>query len=108
MTNAWKSSRPALAPVHACLPGNRVTAAVPEGQGRWLVASVMRCPYTPGLTTTTTTPWGNGHLAQKAQKILGTEGAKENFYKAPKLIYSVILWYSFVVQSPPAPREPLD
>ena len=24
---------------------------------------------------------------------------KENFYKAPKLISTVILWYSFVVQS---------
>ena len=31
-------------------------------------------------------------------------GAKENFYKAPKapkLIYTVTLWYSFVMQSPP-------
>ena len=43
---------------------------------------------------------GNRHLAQKAQKILG---AKENFYKAPKLVYTVILWYRFVVQSPPLP-----
>ena len=31
-------------------------------------------------------------------------GAKDNFYKAPKLIYTVILWYSFVVQSPPPLR----
>ena len=43
---------------------------------------------------------GDGHLAQKASKI---PGAKENFYKAPKLIYTEILWYSFVVQSPPPP-----
>ena len=47
---------------------------------------------------------GNGHLAQKAWKILGAAGAKENFNKAPKLFYTVILWYSFVVQSPPPPR----
>ena len=46
---------------------------------------------------------GEGHVAQKAQKIPGAKGAKENFYKAPKLIYTVILWYSFVVQSPPPP-----
>ena len=35
----------------------------------------------------------------------GTDGAPR-FYKvpkAPKLIYAVILWYSFVVQSPPPP-----
>ena len=41
-------------------------------------------------------------LAQKAYEI----GAKENFYNfylAPKLIYTVILWYRFVVQSPPPP-----
>ena len=43
---------------------------------------------------------GNGHLAQKASEILG---AKEKFYKAPKLICTVILWYRFVVQSPPLP-----
>ena len=33
-----------------------------------------------------------------------SEGAKETFYKAPKvpkLIYTVILWYSFVVRPPP-------
>ena len=29
--------------------------------------------------------------------------AKEKCYKAPKLIYIVILWYNFVVQSPPPP-----
>ena len=40
-------------------------------------------------------------LAQKAWKISGSEGAKENFYKAPKLIYTVILWYRFVVPPPP-------
>ena len=28
------------------------------------------------------------------------KGAKEIFHKAPKVIYSVILWYSFVVQFP--------
>ena len=50
-------------------------------------------------------PGGNGHLAQKALKILG---AKENFYKAPKLIHTVILWYSFVVQSPPPPGGELS
>ena len=27
------------------------------------------------------------------------------FYKVPKLIYTVILWYSFVVQSPPPPPQ---
>ena len=50
---------------------------------------------------------GNGHLVQKAQKILGVKGAKENCYKAPnapKLIYTVILWCSLGVQSPPPPR----
>ena len=45
-------------------------------------------------------------LAQKAWKISGSEGAKENFYKAPKLIYTVILWYSFVVPPPPPGGEP--
>ena len=40
-------------------------------------------------------------LAQKAQEILGAEGAKENLDKAPKLIYTVILWYRFAVRSPP-------
>ena len=30
--------------------------------------------------------------------------AKENFYKAPKLICTVILWYRFVVQYPPPPK----
>ena len=38
---------------------------------------------------------------------LGVEAGKENFYKAPnapKLIYTVILWCSFVVQSPPPPE----
>jgi hypothetical protein len=46
-------------------------------------------------------------LAQKAWMILGAKGATENFYKAPnapKLIYTVILWYSFVVQPLPPPR----
>ena len=45
-------------------------------------------------------------LAQKAQKILSAKGAKENFHKAPKapkLLCTVILWYSFVVQPPPPP-----
>ena len=32
---------------------------------------------------------------------LGGEGAKDNLYKAPKLIYTVILRYSFVVRPPP-------
>ena len=49
---------------------------------------------------------GNRHpFAQKAKEI---PGAKENFYKlpkAPKLIYTVILWYRFVVQSPPPPKR---
>ena len=46
-------------------------------------------------------------MAQKARKIPGAERAKEKFYKAPKLIYTVILWYSFVVQSPlPQGGEP--
>ena len=35
--------------------------------------------------------------------MLGAKGAKENFYKAPKLIYTVRVWYSFVVQFPPPP-----
>ena len=51
-------------------------------------------------------PWGKHHLAQKAWKIPGAEGAKENFDKVPNartLIHTVILWYSFVVQSPPPP-----
>ena len=56
VTNAWESSRNAPPPVHTCLPGNRVTATVPEGRCRWLVATVMQRLYTPGLTTTTTTP----------------------------------------------------
>ena len=46
---------------------------------------------------------GDRHLAQK---ILGAEGARENFNKAPKaptLIYTVMLWYGFTVQSPPPP-----
>ena len=42
--------------------------------------------------------WGD----YKAGKVLGAE---ENFYKAPKLIYTVILWYRFVVQSPHPPAE---
>ena len=29
---------------------------------------------------------------------------KKIFHKAPKLIYTVILWYRFVVQPPPPPR----
>ena len=41
---------------------------------------------------------GDCHLAQKAWKIPGAKSAKEMFYKAPKLIYTVILWYRFVVQ----------
>ena len=47
-------------------------------------------------------PWGGGTVTwpKKHKKILG---AKENFYKAPKLIYTVILWFSFVVQPPPPP-----
>ena len=44
---------------------------------------------------------GTVTFAQKAQEILSAEGAKENVYKAPKLIYTVILWYSFVVRPPP-------
>ena len=42
-------------------------------------------------------------LAQKTYQILDAKGAKENFYKAPKapkLIYTVTLWYGFVVRSP--------
>ena len=49
---------------------------------------------------------GTVTLAQKAEEILGAEGAKENVYKAlkaPKLIYTVILWYRFVVRPPPPP-----
>ena len=56
--------------------------------------------------------WGKKrHLAQKAKKILGAKGAKESLYKAskaPKLIYTVILWCRFVVQSPPPPMDPCD
>ena len=37
--------------------------------------------------------------------LLGAKGAKENFYKAPKLIYTVILWHSFVMQYTPSPME---
>ena len=51
-------------------------------------------------------PGGNRDWAPKAEKIQGAEGAKEKFYKAPKLIYSVILWYSFVVQFPAPPPPP--
>ena len=47
---------------------------------------------------------GTVTLAQKAWEILGTEGTKENFYTALKLIYTVILWYRFVVRPPPPPR----
>ena len=36
-------------------------------------------------------------LAQKAYEILDAKGAKENFDKVPKLIYTVILWCRFVV-----------
>ena len=50
-------------------------------------------------------PGGERSLGPKSVEILGAEGAKDNFCKAakaPKLIYIVILWYSFVVQfSPP-------
>ena len=44
---------------------------------------------------------GTVTLAQKAQEILG---GKEIFYKAPKLIYTVILWYRFVVRPPTPPK----
>ena len=37
--------------------------------------------------------------------MLGAKGAEEDFHKAPKLIYTVILWYSFVVQSPSPPQR---
>ena len=73
---------------------NRIHVHVPPRQMH------MQIPPPPSLR-------GNRHLAQKAQEILGAEGARENFYKAlkaPKLIYTVILWYRFVVQSPPPPR----
>ena len=49
---------------------------------------------------------GNRLLAQKVRKIPGAEGAKEHFYNVPKLIFTVILWYSFVAQSPRPPRPP--
>ena len=45
-------------------------------------------PLPPGGGTVT---WPKKHRKYKAAK-------------APKLIYTVILWYSFVVQSPPAPQ----
>ena len=48
--------------------------------------------------------WGTVTLAQKALEIQGAEGTKENSSKAPKapkLIYTVILWYRFVVRPPP-------
>ena len=51
-------------------------------------------------------PGANRYLAQKAWEIPGAKGAKEKFYKAPntpKLIYTVILWYHFVVNPPPPP-----
>ena len=38
-------------------------------------------------------------MAQKAQEILGAKGAKENFYKALKLIYTVIQ----ICGAPPPP-----
>ena len=46
-------------------------------------------------------------LAQKAYEILGAKGAKENFYKTPKPIYTMILWSRFVVHPrPPQGGEP--
>ena len=64
-------------------------------------AVCARCGYFPLYPLVIHPPprGGGGHLAQKAWKILGTAGAKEKFFKAPKLIHTVILWYSFVVQS---------
>ena len=42
-------------------------------------------------------------VARKAWEILGAEGTEENSYKAPKvpkLMYTVIPWYRFVVWFP--------
>ena len=52
---------------------------------------------------------GDRHLAQQALKVLGAKGAREDVHKAPeapKLIYTVILWYGLAVQSP-LPPPPL-
>ena len=66
--------------------------------------TAKRYPAPPPPLELTPPRWGTVTLAQKAQEILGAKGAKENFYKAPKLIYTVILWYRFVVRFPPPPR----
>ena len=48
---------------------------------------------------------------KKHRKSLGPKGVEEIFYKAPKapkLIYTVILWCRFVVQCPPGGEPSLD
>ena len=45
------------------------------------------------------TPWGG--MVTWPNKHRKYVAPKKNFYKAPKLIYTVILWYRFVVQCPP-------
>ena len=45
--------------------------------------------------------WGTITWPKKQRKYWAP---KKIFYKAPKLIYTVILWYSFVVQNWSPPR----
>ena len=53
-------------------------------------------------------PWGeNRHLGPKSMENTRRQRHQRKFYrppKAPKLIYTLILWYSFVVQFSPSPR----
>ena len=68
-----------------------------------LAAAVPYTPpcHLPPLATPPPPVGGTVTWPKKHRKYTGAKGAKNFFYKAPKLIHTVILCYSFVVQPPP-------
>ena len=78
--------------LYGSMPGIELGGHVPLNTDNSYASEPIQPALLPPPPLAIPPPWGvNGHLAQKAQKILCAEGAKEKFYKAPKLIYTVIL-----------------
>ena len=67
-------------------------------KGAHLLCPYLPLPCNPPRLQSPPPLEGNGQLAQKVYKILGAEGAKEIFCKAPKLIYTVTWGYRSIRQ----------
>ena len=78
---------------------------------KWIPAAVACAQASVGQTRIVTTllpppplqPPPTGGEPSLGPKSIATNRRQRKFYEAPKLIYTVILWYIFVVQSAPPP-----